>query len=455
MSRRTSNANRKEHFLCKKFKDLFNKHQFLMGVASSLAATAIISLISSLSIVKSIPDRFNEMESNLSTLTEELPTLSQDLSTLQEETSKNFENISSDLTSSLTDMNSSLSDLEESTKADIDSVKEELQQDINKINDKLFNLALNVTPINNTANLITQTINSIETEDNKNIILLDNSAPIAIDHVTSKEYTASQLAEQKLFMPYLNEKKQEVFFLGQFNKDNQWDGDCIINIYEKDNLILITEGKYNDGRLLSYRQVFPFTTSTGVNVWCISEREIIRDDSNSNENNEIDIQKIESSYTFNGESLTYFANDENKYQKNFTLEDASALNIVTVEQFKSTISSPLEGYYFGNTSDGKYNDNTGTSYMIKYFEDGTVRTLYHGNFLNGTFNDDSNSAWLIAKEQNTTYMYYKGKFKDEKPLHNEGSKFENYLTSTRIKELLIENDFYLDLNWDQSHDQLD
>lgn len=446
MARSQNEINEQKRSLKEWLNDLF-KHQYIMGVLTSLTATAIISIISSEVEIRSMPDRVTTLEE---TLSQNYESINENLSTLKQETFKNFENTSSDLTSfkedmerSFADMNETLSNLEESTAKDIEKV----EQDIKNINDKLFNMALNVTPTGSTVNSITQTAHSMKTEDFTLLISLDNSEPVAIDNITYKEYTASQLAEQKLFMPYINEEGQEVFFLGQFNKNNQWDGDCIINIYENDNLVLITEGEYKDGHLLSYKQVLPFTTNAGVNVWSISERTIISKDPSDKT---IDYTN-EDKYFINGESWNYFADDENAYRKQFSFDEASERNIITVEQFKSTIDSPLEGYYYGNTSNGKYNDDTGLAYMIKYFENGTVRTLYCGNFQNGTFNDSTNNAWLISKNENTTYMYYRGAFENEKPLHNEGFEFENYLTLDRIKELLIENNFYHELNWDQSN----
>lgn len=449
-----SETTEQESFHNGKIRNFFSKHQYIMGVATSLTATAIMSIISSWSIIHSIPDRFTTMEQNVNTLTTDLPKLSQDFNTFKQETFQNFEKASSDLnsfkeetSSSFTDINNSLSNLEESTEEDINELKEEFDTDINNINEKLFNIALNVVPTSGTANSITQTANSMRTENFTLSISLDNSEIIAIDNITREEYTAPQLAEQKLFIPYINEKGQEVFFLGQFNKNNQWDGECIINIYENDNLILVTEGEYKDGHILNYKQVLPFTTNAGLKVWSVSERSIVAKDANETA---IDYTNVDT-YYINGESWNYFADDKNSYRKHFNFDDASEINIVTVDQFKSTISSPLEGYYFGNTSNGKYNDDTGTSYMIKYFENGTVRTLYHGDFKNGSFNDSSNEAWYISKSENTTYMYYKGKFENEKPLHNENSKFENYLTLERIRELLIENGFFLKLNWDEAN----
>ncbi len=440
-----------ESFIKRLVKRLVNssrKHPYIMGVITSLVASAIMSFFNSLSIIHSIPDRFLTMEENVTYLTTEFPTMSQDIANINtdlEEFKQNSSNSFSDFASfeentsnSLIEINNSLSDLEKSTSEEIDKLNEK----VNDLNDKLFTMALNVFPVDNTVNSINQTFQSIMTENVSTPILLNNVEPIAIDTITHVEYTASQLSNQKLLIPYTNEKGQEVFFYGQFNENNQWDGLCTTNIYENDNLIQITEGEYENGYLINYKQVFPFTTSSGNNVWSISERHI----QSKNGNDSIDYSD-KNTYYFSGESWTYFKNKDNSYVKHFNLDNVSYMNIITVQQFRSTISSPLEGYYSGNTSNGKYNDDTGTAYIIKYFENGTVRTLYSGNFQNGTFNDTSNNAWSITKNENTTYMYYKGKFKDEEPLHNKDSEFENYLTLTRINELLIENNFHLELNW--------
>ena len=71
------------------------------------------------------------------------------------------------------------------------------------------------------------------------------------------------------------------------------------------------------------------------------------------------------------------------------------------------------------TSNGLYNDETDNAYAVKFSkEDGTVRTLYFGRFENGVFSDNTGNAWIIGRhvEQiGSTYAFYIGKFKDNKP----------------------------------------
>ena len=186
------------------------------------------------------------------------------------------------------------------------------------------------------------------------------------------------------------------------------------------------EAEYKDGTLLQYRQVIPSVTQAGKNVWVISERE-----SNGDTNS--------------GESWNYIRNDE--CVKDFDFDSVGGVDMISVEAFKSTINTPAEAYYLGDTSDGMYNDNTGQAYLVKYTEDGTVRTLYVGRFKNGQFHDNTGDAWYITRDEDTEYMYYKGIFKNGAPANNKGSIFENELSIERINEIINGKNFESDLKW--------
>lgn len=246
---------------------------------------------------------------------------------------------------------------------------------------------------------------------------------IAIDKNSGKEYKASELAYEKILFPYTSNNR-EIFFYGQYNENNNWDGHCIINAYENNKLVFITEAEYADGKILSYQQVFAFNNASGK-VWGVSERE-----------NEGDYNS--------GVTYTYFFDKD--YIKDFTLNNVTADDILTVEDFRNNLTAILEGFYCGNTSNNHYNDETGNAYIVKYAKDGTVRTLYVGNFVNGAFNDYTGNAWYIVRDEelNTNYMYYKGKFENGNIVDNPTEKPENPVSLERIKEIL--NDAHLDLN---------
>ena len=106
-------------------------------------------------------------------------------------------------------------------------------------------------------------------------------------------------------------------------------------------------------------------------------------------------------------------------------------------------------YYHGNTSDGKYNDNSGSAYLVKFYEDGTVKTLYVGNFANGTFNDNTNNAWnIVYAEELGYYVYHSGIFKN-------GSAIDNSIepiTQQQINEKISGYDFDCPLKWKDTPD---
>lgn len=133
---------------------------------------------------------------------------------------------------------------------------------------------------------------------------------IAEDVETGEEYTAEQLVNERILLPYMI-NGQENYFYGQFNENNQWDGNCIINTYSNDQLVLIMEAEYDNGVLVSYKQVMQGMSKDGK-VWCIADR-VSHRDYNS------------------GETWNY------KYVeclKEFNFEDVSEEDILNVDDFE-------------------------------------------------------------------------------------------------------------------------
>lgn len=246
---------------------------------------------------------------------------------------------------------------------------------------------------------------------------------IAKDSRNGKEFTAQDLAGEKILLPYTHEE-QEIFFYGQYDENNQWDGDCLINVYENEKLVLIMESQYDSGELMSYKQVLPAKNKSG-DIWVFSKR-MCNGEWNS------------------GESWNYKREDE--WQKAFSVDSAKTSDIVDTETFMSYMSSCL-GYYNGNTSNGLYNDDTGKAYFVEYAKDGTVKTLYQGKFSNGQFNDDTREAWYITKREDTDYMYFKGIFKNGDAMKDRESDFENPVSVERIKEITKGKLFNCKVEW--------
>lgn len=250
---------------------------------------------------------------------------------------------------------------------------------------------------------------------------------IAKDAETGELYNAEDLQNEKLFLPYTDNSGQEIIFYGQFNENNQWDGNCLINIYKENCLILIMEADYDNGELLTYKQIIPFETQNETPVWSISNRKHF-EKSNS------------------GESYIYVRDCE--YTKNFEITEAGLKDIIGVEEFRQSIKGNLEGYYYGNTFNGNYNDNTGNAYLIKFAENGTVRTLYKGNFKDGKFDDSTGNAWYITKDKDTQYMYYQGVFTDGNIKKPANDSFRIGLTLDDIYDIIDGETFAFELKWD-------
>lgn len=247
------------------------------------------------------------------------------------------------------------------------------------------------------------------------VIRFSENQTVAIDASTGEGVTISEISNQKAFYIYQDDN-QEILFYGQLTEEGQWDGECLINVYENDILMNITDSVYEEGTLKSYKQVSSFVNNRGITVWSVAYRTIVGEGISS------------------GESYTYYKVEDCSKRFNKATEE----NLILVEDFQEKYCTIPEGYYYGQTSGGNYNDTTGESYNIKYFENGKIRTLYVGNFVDGEYCDSTGNAWYITKEKNTEYMYYTGEFAHNTATEKatkDNSKTE--LTYDQINEILV------------------
>lgn len=254
----------------------------------------------------------------------------------------------------------------------------------------------------------------------------DSNDIIALDVNTGEKYYASELIGENILTMY-EEDGYEIVFYGQYNENYHWNNTCLTNTYLNGQLVFAMEGFYDDGELREYRQISSESVGeSNTKVWTLSKR-TVNDNINS------------------GISINYYR--ENEIQKDFEKENLQIENIKWIGDLEKQISGEMEGFYYGNTSNGKYNDDTGNAYLVKYAKDGTVRTLYVGNFVDGGFSDNTGEAWYIVKNDKTNYMYYKGTFANNSPANDKNSEFKNNLTIEEIEKLISDYSFKCDLTW--------
>lgn len=236
---------------------------------------------------------------------------------------------------------------------------------------------------------------------------------------TQNEVKRESLVENGFITSY-EQNGEKVYFYGKYNSNNRWDGYCIINRYKDSKLTFIMEANYDNGDLKDYRQVFKGKNLREQEIWYVADREI-------SENSKRD-----------GYTKTYFYYGD--YEKDMNIENIQVEDILDVDTFCETIPSSVEGYYNGYVSNGKYNDETGESYLVKYDYLGNVRYLYVGNIKNGVPDDQTGKAWSIAwGYDDDGYYYYKGTF--SKGNHGKPPKNWRPMTQEEIDEIVNPDDF--------------
>lgn len=177
-------------------------------------------------------------------------------------------------------LNSIESKLDNPQNSNDDNPQTTIEERITKLEINVATIA-NVSGINLYANLdytddfISKLLEKTEIVDNNYYASAppcQNSDIIAIDNENDIKYTKEQLVSEKLLIPYTY-NGQEVLFYGQYNQNNNWDKDCIINVYENNKLVLISETEYDNGICLSSKQVYPSRTKEKIEVWSITDRD--------------------------------------------------------------------------------------------------------------------------------------------------------------------------------------
>lgn len=269
---------------------------------------------------------------------------------------------------------------------------------------------------------------SYEYEEKNNYSMNTSKEIIAVDTVTGKKYFKGQLSGLTLLVPYV-EGDKEVYFLGQYNENCRWDGYCVTNTYNLDGTLYgIYEYNFKDGKCLSCKSFYKSETKGN---WIYLDREY-----NGSERY--------------GKSIRYLFSDD--VLKKFTNMDADTSDMLYADEFIKDSGAAMLTYYYGNMSDGKYNDGSGDAYEIIFDEDGFVRILYIAEFLHGKVNDtDAKEIVLDQSVKDYNYFYYNGPIKNNKRQGKVSGK--DYVTQEQINDILKDSGFEcdLDLKWHQEN----
>lgn len=204
-------------------------------------------------------------------------------------------------------------------------------------------------------------------------------------------YMADELIGETILLTYQDEGK-DVFFLGQYTEELKWDGYCVTNAFYPDGtLYSICETSFDNGKRLDYKTIVRNgdKESSAWGYYCRTSNEQV--------NTGVSIE-----YTFD-----YFES------KNFTSTNVRRTDIRYVDDFVEAQEKTILKYYYGNTKDGLFHDDTGDAVYIKLDADGTVRSVYKGGFSKGYFDDTTGNAWnLVYWDEAGYYICNSGDFKD-------------------------------------------
>ena len=331
----------------KQIKEFFDKHQFLSGVIASLVATAIVTALSILPKIYSIPQRIKLLETEIVKLTNEYNILNDKINNSYSTNSDNME-----------------------TNTYIINIEENLLKQSQDINDQASKL--------------------LEPDWVYSDIIAKNLK-------TNEEYTANQLANKKILFQY---KTADIvnFFYGQFNENNHWDGVCIINSYENECLKSIIEAVFDDGKLKKYKKAISMLAESEWRIWRFSDRickgiysygtnwDYLRYDTI----NEIPIQFELDKITIDNiirvndfEKTIRESSSIDRYYCGNTINDIYNDDTDIAYEIRYNASNEtIKSLYIGRFKNGTFSDNTGEAKIIR-LDNEDEYFYYKGNFEKG------------------------------------------------------------------------
>lgn len=240
----------------------------------------------------------------------------------------------------------------------------------------MINAALNIKVINVTEEDAVSALGNVTVVSNDishTASGLRNDMALGVD-ANGHVYMADELIGETILLTYQDEGK-DVFFLGQYTKELRWDGFCVTNAFYPDGtLYSICETTYDNGKRLDYKTIVRNgdRESTAWGYYCRT--------CNGQINTGVSIE-----YIFN-----YFE------LKNYTSTNVRISDIRYVDDFVKKQQKTILKYYYGNTMNGLFHDETGNAVYVKLDKDGTVRSVYKGCFEKGYFHDNTGNAWNLV-----------------------------------------------------------
>lgn len=249
----------------------------------------------------------------------------------------------------------------------------------------------------------------------------DANTPIGVDDA-GKKYLAEDLVDQAVLLTYSWNDGGEVYFFGQLNENYHWDGFCITNAYNDDGTLYgVCESNFDDGKRINYRSFY--CSDEDANTWISTDRLITK---------------------YGNKGYTDQYEFEFNKVKDFNVKSVSESDILFIADLIEMCSSGKRSHYYGLTSEGLYNDITGSAYEIIYDNEGLIKTLYVGHFKDGKFHDQTGNAIEIVYD-GLGYFCYTGTFTDGDRDGRVSGK--DYVTQAQIDDILQGVDFDCELKW--------
>ena len=273
------------------------------------------------------------------------------------------------------------------------------------------------------SNQIVPTVRAAESSDNDAPTIQISEDIVFVDS-SNKSHSAGDLIGKRICTYYTGINGEVCIFIGQYDDNYNWNGDCSICAYKDGHLFFSTEDVYEHGNIMSFRRL---SKSSSSERWLITNKRAMENGLTAGDTRSYPYYDIDSKI-----------NDIDIYSQSISYMPQTS-DIYTLDELSDRMAPNIIKHYNGMyDSDGNWEDKTGNAYSIEY-KNGIITTIIKGVFVDNSFL--SGHQYDINQDGTVTHTFGRFRERPNGEVVNDDNVFSETLSMEQFKIILQEEKY--------------
>ena len=248
---------------------------------------------------------------------------------------------------------------------------------------------------------------NVENLAEESIVLI--SKEMQLTDSKNRTFSADELVGEKICMSYKGKENEDCIFVGRFDRNFRWDGECQICAYKDGALYYCTTNIYKDGHIASFNRL---SRNIKSNRWIYTEKLVL----------ENGLEK--------GDTWSYAFKVLKAKKYNMSLPEHDSM--YTLDEARGILEGAIINHYYGEYDEnGDWTDLSGEAYNVKY-DNGKFVSVFKGQFVKNHYIE----GWMLGCTENNEYFITQGQFRDINTNPIIGNSTTDVISKEEIKAYL-------------------